>query len=291
MKVTFYGALIAVALALAAPLGMRAVHAQDVQFSSFAEMSSVVAEQNARIEQLEAHLASLSRTTTSGIVGDGCGCNGGSSCGACGCNDCCDQSMVYGGLEIVALKVFQSEGNYGNNDYQPGARIWLGAQRADGLGIRVRYFNYDQEIGGDNVLIENFDIELTDAWRLGNWDGILSGGFRYGEFIDDFGSVETYAAGITVGFQANRWVNDRFAIFAAVQESLLYGNDVGNDVDDVVFSITEIQLGVQANRCLNNGSTMFVRTGVEGQFYAQASDNDSEGLGLFGFFATVGVMR
>lgn len=292
MKVSFYGAIVAIALALAAPLGLRSAYAQDVQFSSFAEMSSVVAEQNARIQQLEAHLASLSRTTESGaIVGDG-GCDSKPGCGSCGgCDDCCNKAMIYGGAEIVALKVFQSGGIFGNNDYQPGARIWLGGQRDDGLGIRARFFDYTQTIAQEDIDIENFDIEMTDNFCLGYWNILVSGGARYTEYREENTGVNAFATGLTVGFQGNRALNDRLSLFASLQESIMFGNDVGSGFDDVTFTITEVQLGVQANRCLNSGATVFVRTGVEAQYYNGISNADSEMLGLFGFFATLGFQR
>lgn len=216
---------------------------------------------------------------------------------SCGCIEtCCDKSMTYAGLEIVALKVFQSEGNYGNNDYQPGVRIWAGVQRSDGLGVRVRWFDYTQNIGGEVVDIENLDLELTDAFSLGRWDGIVSGGLRYTEFQGDAGingdfDVDVFATGLTMGLQLNRYVTDRASIFASVQQSILYGNDIVNPIDDMVFSITELQLGVQVNRNLCSGATAFLRTGVEADMYTGVSDFDSENVGLFGIFTTVGVMR
>jgi hypothetical protein len=213
------------------------------------------------------------------------------------CEVCCDKSMTYAGLEIVALKVFQSEGLYGNNDYQPGVRIWAGIQRDDGLGLRIRWFDYTQSIAGDVVDIENLDLELTDAFDAGCWQGVVSGGFRYSEVSESVVIVggpatgtDTFASGLTVGLQLNRYLTDRASIFASVQESILYGNDIGIAADDIVFSITELQLGVQLDRNMY-GSTAFFRTGVEAQLYSAVSGTDSEDLGLFGIFATVGVMR
>jgi len=235
-----------------------------------------------RLEAAEKQLDALQQQVMSG---------GKESC----CDVCCDQSMTYAGFEIVALKVFQSEGNYGNNDYQPGARIWAGVQRADGLGVRIRWFDFTQSIGGEVVDIENLDLELTDAFSVGNWSGLISGGFRYTEFHGDAGAfgddnVNSFGTGLTVGLQLNRHLTDRASIFASIQESILYGNETTEPMDDIVFSMTEIQLGVQVNRCTNYG-TAFFRTGVEAQLYSAVSDGDSEDVGLFGLFATVGVMR
>ena len=276
MRIFLFGALLA--LVFGAGFGSQAnaeEYQTQAQFASTAEL----------IGRLEAAEAQINRLENSIATG------GGGKSDTCGCNECCDKTMSYAGLEIVALKVFQSEGNYGNNDYQPGVRVWAGAQRSDGLGVRVRWFDYTQSIGGDVVDIENLDLELTDAFSLGRWDGIVSGGLRYTEFAETTTPVDSFATGLTLGVQMNRDLNGRFSIFSAVQESLLYGNDIAAANDDITFSITEIQLGVQANRCMSGGATAFFRTGVEGQFYCAASDDDSESLGLFGFFATVGVMR
>jgi len=278
MRIFLWGALVAL-LSLGA--GFVAPQASAEEYGTQAQFAST-AELIGRLEAAEAQINRLESSITS---------TGGGSGDSCGCNDCCDQSMSYAGLEIVALKVFQSEGNYGNNDYQPGARIWAGVQRADGLGFRIRYFDYTQQIGGDTVDINNLDLELTDAFSLGNWSGLVSGGFRYTEFEDEFGDVDSFATGLTVGVQMNRALNDRLSIFTGLQQSVLYGNDIGNNSDDICFSITEVQLGVQANRCLGSGATAFFRTGVEGQMYFAASDDDSETLGLLGLFATVGLMR
>jgi len=283
MRINIWGALVAL---LAVGLGFAVSPAQaeetQAQFASTAELIG-------RLEAAEAQINRLENSLTS--------TGGGGGKESCGCNDCCDQSMIYAGAEIVALKVFESEGQFGNNDYQPGVRFWGGVQRCDGLGARIRIFDYYQTIGTDTIDINNIDLEITDTFQTCNWCGVISGGLRYSEVITQGQptpggpftpglGVASFGVGPTVGLQLNRHLRNDLSIFAALQQSLLYGNDPGSVTTATCFSISEIQLGVQANR-----GNLFVRTGIEAQQYYAVADSDSETLGLFGFFATVGVMR
>jgi hypothetical protein len=279
MRINLWGAICAL---VTLGLGFSA-SARAEEFASTAELIGRLEAAEAQINRLESAIANNN--------GGGCGCN--DSC----CDSCCDQSGWYGGAELVALKVHQTEGLHDDADYQVGTRLWLGAQRSDGLGLRLRWFDYTQLIEADEDLvdIENIDLELTDAFVLGHWSGLVSGGVRYTDYheIVDDGNTETNisATGLTFGLQANRALRGRLSLFAALQESIMFGDDRENDADNITFSITEMQLGLQVDRCLDNGGVMFARTGVEGQYYSGSSDFDSEGLGLFGFFLTVGVMR
>lgn len=304
MKISIYCAILAVAVALAASLGMRPAHAQDVQFTSLSHVSSVVAEQEARIHQLEAQLVSLSRLVeTSGMAGDG-GCADKSTCDDGCCDDgCCGCGGAFGSAEILFLKPFQSEGIYSDFNYRTGYRVAGGYQRSDGLGLRVSYFDYSQASGlGEFVDISAIDFELTSSINMGcNWNVVVGGGLRYLDYHSGFtappdpDSAATFAGyGPTVSAELTCRVSDRLSLFTRVRESIVLADGLqvnyDNDYQDTTGNVFEIQLGVQLNRDWN-GATLFARAAWEAQFYTSMDDADSESLALMGGVASIGLQR
>jgi hypothetical protein len=70
---------------------------------------------------------------------------------------------------------------------------------------------------------------------------------------------------------------------------MFYGKDVDGD-DFQTFTITEVQVGAEY-RCDLGSCCLFVRGGVEAQFWAGVSDDDTENFGLIGGFVGVGVRK
>ena len=175
------------------------------------------------------------------------------------CYPCATQSGATAGAEITWLKPFHSEGEAPGFDHDPAARLWVGYTGDQGLGVRARWFEYEN-LNPENVgvpfLIESFDltmvdVEVTDKFKLGHWEGLISGGLRYADY-KEFGFFDadqmTDSLGPVIGLELTRCVNDRWSLFGIARTSLQFA-DHGLDNDDPVtnlfFSITEIQLGAE----------------------------------------------
>lgn len=130
-------------------------------------------------------------------------------CDDCGkCDDCCAGS--YGGgffasAEMLFFKYMKADGvragNFSNNpsfgddsvtfDYSATPRLTFGYAGAGGLGIRARYWEFDQRgdarfpptgaaMGVDTWLL---DVEVFERVQMNDcWDVEISGGLRYNEF-------------------------------------------------------------------------------------------------------------
>lgn len=288
MKTTLFRTLaIVAAWALLAPLA--AVQAQDIQLASHAELNNVYA----RLAELE------SRIAASNVSGCGCAEAAGNGCGDC-CDDCCGCPGFVGGAEILWLKAFNSNTQFGDFNYDEGFRWWIGYQGANGLGVRLRGFDYTQNAAnGDVVDIQTTDFEIYDSFQLGcNWDVVVGGGLRYTDNrqVYDFLGVETqiFGTGPVVTAELYRHISDRAALFAIVHESIVAGdaNVVGGNVpgatDDTMF-ISEIQLGAQVHREYNGG-LLFARLAWEAQHYADTVDI-GESVTLMGVSLGAGLMR
>lgn len=104
------------------------------------------------------------------------------------------------GAEVVLLRPYHSEGDSPGFNFFSAPRVWLGYTGERGLGARVRWFNYQADNpGNDDSDISDLDItvldfELTDKFRLGHWNGILSGGLRYADYEEinnsDYSAME-----------------------------------------------------------------------------------------------------
>ena len=212
---------------------------------------------------------------------------------------------IVAGADLAFLKPFQSEGRAWGFDYQAAPRIWLGWSGENGVGARTRWFSFEGENpDGDMVKLQTttFDVELTDALKLGSkWDVVLSAGVRYAEYLEAwdvrFPEGITGSAGPVFGIELYRPIFGNTSVYFVGREAVMFGRFfdqhplvLGHE-EDLVYSITELQAGIQWDRHLSGTTSVFVRAGIEAQIWAGPSDLDTESFGLFGGTFSIGLAR
>ncbi len=281
MKTDFLRALAGLMLALAVSPGR--VVAQDTNLASATDMNHIYN----RLAELESRVAagSTSSGVTSGCVSDNC------------CEDCCQDGFIAGG-ELAWLKAFEGDGSFGDFNYDEGFRFWFGYQRADGLGVRFRYFDFDQEAGnGDEFDTTHSDLEIYDTVQIGyNWDLVVGAGIRYLDVsFASFGGLFTHSftgPGPVVTADLYRHISNRAALYAIGRESILVGNSdsFGFPNEDATLMVSELQLGLQLHRGWNR-ALLFGRVGWEAQYYHDLSDDTESPIALMGGVLSAGIMR
>jgi hypothetical protein len=272
------------AVALFAPLGWAS--AQDIQYASHAELNDLYS----RLAELESRVAATNVS--------GCGHEGHHD--SCWQDECCGCPGIVAGAEILFLKAYHGDGDFGDFNFDDGYRFWVGYQAAGGLGVRFRYFDFENEAdNGDIVDITHADFEIFDAVQLGcNWDLIVAGGVRYvdtyhndgeGDAADD---VRLFGPGPTISAELVRHVTHRAALYGIFRESIIVGDLWEDDVEfeDSTMAITEIQLGGQLNYEWR-GALLFGRAGWEAQYYHDLADDNETPLALMGAVFGAGIMR
>jgi hypothetical protein len=285
MKTDFLRALAGALLTLAVFTGSAA--AQDMHLASTTDMNNIYA----RLAELESRVAA-------GNMGSG---GGGGSCGAVDngcCDDCCKAGFIGGG-EVLWLKTFEGDGAFGDFNYDDGFRFWIGYQGAGGLGIRFRYFDFDQEAdNGDLFDTKHTDLEIYDTVQIGcNWDLLVGAGIRYLDINFSTTEGETLQSftgpGPVVTAELYRHISDRAALYAIGRESILVGNfrDDGTLQEDSTLMVSELQLGGQLHREMSSGALLFGRAGWEAQYYHDLSDDNETPISLIGVGFSAGIMR
>ena len=273
-------------LMVAALFAIPAASAQEAQFASLSE----------RLAEVEAELARYR-------AGESCEV----PCDSDPCWDCRTPGLV-AGADLIFMRPYHSEAQTPDYDFEPTPRVWLGWQRSDGLGIRARWFEYD---GTSNSTAPNiirdlnmltFDLELTDTFTLGaKWEGLFSGGLRYAHYeqirsttgANNFLEIDS-AYGLVLGVELYRPLRNNLYLFGLGRASAMYGTDVfanGIHSDDVTFFITELQGGAEYRREICGTTYVFARAAVESQYWAGVSNNDTEDIGLLGFYFSLGLAR
>ena len=214
------------------------------------------------------------------------------SCTSCannfGIGSCCGTWSAGG--EIVFLK---DHGNYGGtaDDSEAGYRLFVGYERNDGLGVTVRYFDYDNGDDADygNDLM-SLDLELTTNLEICNTQIMLSGGYRHAEVnLMDGYAIWNDLNGITFGIRAQRQIWCNLSAFAWLQDSFLFGNDDGNHHPTSHINWTQAQLGLQYDGCFG-GRNAWVRAGVEAHNLNASYDSYYyNSPGAFGYFVGAGL--
>jgi len=139
-----------------------------------------------------------------------------------------------------------------NPDLDATWRAWVGYQFCNGLGVRGRYWEFENEnfeglnpaIGGADRVFHNWDtwavdIEIIDSTKLGcHWDMTFGIGYRYVEYEESVGASVTATGaltqalrkeftghGLTASAEIRRQICHHFAAFANFRGSALFGDE------------------------------------------------------------------
>ncbi|MBN1591369.1 MAG: hypothetical protein JW888_17785, partial [Pirellulales bacterium] len=176
-------------LAAAAVLGATTAQAQLVALPE-TPSGAVTSSPIDRVAYLEQKMAHLESTVQN--------CQPVDSCGPCRSQVCCGNPGIIGGYDFVWLKphfsnavaygVFieggddDTEIDYGYpTDYENAPRLWLGYQGCNGLGARIRYWQFDQQILSQNL--------VSDATTTYYFEGFAASA---GAELDISGGIEMH---------------------------------------------------------------------------------------------------
>lgn len=274
--------------------------AEDVTFASHSELMAQLERQDTRLAELEATLPHGGCTS----------CCADSCCDGC-CDPCRRASGIIAGAELTFLKPHSTTGIQGlaqdlEFGYELAPRFWAGYQGCDGLGWRIRYWEFDHQQSAtvgpptfpitDSINYETYviDLEFVDSMCLGcYWDATFFAGFRYLEFSQqrlqalvlggvpvavDGNQFENSSIGLTVGGELRRSIGCGLAAFGNVRASVLMGDEdetaavlggwvpVDRELDNIYY-IWEAQLGAQWTRPLPTCGCWFVRAALEAQIW------------------------
>jgi len=239
------------------------------------------------------------------------------------CKDRC--AGIIAGTETVFLRPFASGGlletggaGAAQMNYNPSQRYWLGYQSADGLGARIRYWEFDRGAtgtGGTAIGVEfrNLDAEMTQAVDFKRWNLLFAGGLRYQETGANgaFGGVDLFESGfngvgLTFATQATRDLNrsGSLRMTMGARYSSIFGNTKGTifgapftNNDDLV-NIVELNIGPQYRRALRNGAYLTLGAGIEAQYYSNGIYNNGattfdgeHDVGFVGFASSIAITR
>jgi hypothetical protein len=222
---------------------------------------------------------------------------------------------LFGSIEITFLQpaisgvqsVFGSgTGRLLDTNYQTGIRYVLGYVSDSGLGVRGRYWSFDNNSDYAppfapavfGIHVQAADTEVTMAQRMRHWDLEVSGGLRYGKLeytnppltLYGPGTVKFEGVGPTASLNGRRCLgNSGLSLFGNVRGSLMIGdihtgsvllNIPAGSIEDEVMTVFENQLGVAWNYCLPNHMLLEVRTAWETQYWMNSTlEDDFYGIG------------
>lgn len=238
---------------------------------------------------------------------------------------------AYGGAEIIFFKPFGEAGTTpqqaiaesGADTFLPAWRLWGGWSDEDGLGARVRWWQYDQFASNADTLgttetrliFQKLDVEATQQVAFGSWDVMLSCGVTWiGNELnlgDGAGGPDRWrmdAAGVTAGIQAVRRSRrfEHWRWFGSAQGSGVFGNSLSQTATDpigtqpsTVGGILEFAVGPRWERAIGGGATAFAGGNAEAQYWMTGLGAIEDGLvpdgqgavGLVGLSINIGIRR
>ncbi len=184
------------------------------------------------------------------------------------CDYCCDQSSFLFQAEATFFKFLDQNGvedylgNDAEFDYEASPRLTLGYVGCDGLGVRLRYWEYDQNaisVAGQPISVDTYyiDLEGFQAIELGSCTSVeFSGGIRYNEFyMDRSGTRRDGFSGFggMLGIEARRDFGCNLSAYGRFRQVLLtddfFASGTSGDENDAIRANQEIALGVAYTNC------------------------------------------
>jgi hypothetical protein len=237
--------------------------------------------------------------------------------GALDCGGCCAAGGWDAAVELTLLKpVGASEINQ-HLGWELGAapRLWVGYTACNGLGLRARYWQFDQRttgtivgLFGDTPVRQAFDLDVVDLEVTTRspvglcWDLLLAGGLCYvhREYEQKDDVFITSAAqgdylGATVAAELRRPWGCGVSLYGTGRASVLIGDTdvlgfgMSTSVEDDIFAVFEGQLGLEWCRRLANGSQLYARLAGELQYW-DAGFPEDRSFGLAGLAVGLGLL-
>jgi len=214
----------------------------------------------------------------------------------------------------------ESDDGVRENDLNFAPRFTLGWMMAPGLGVRARYWEYEETWlaaeGGISTLgvdTKVFDVEIFKQLRYNDGFSLeLSGGFRWNEFdetMNDNGGIRSNhfrGSGLVAGLSARQMLASWASIYGTSRLALLLGDKTranvtsGNEtLYDTPTGMLELGLGIECGYKFCNGSRIYSRLGGEVQRWFNYSSNfdgtdenswtGSSDVGFVGLVAGIGI--
>ena len=226
----------------------------------------------------------------------------------------------------VRVGVGEADGEDAEFDYEITPRLTLGWVRNDGLGFRIRWWEFDHDgpaiEAGSFVSVDtyNFDFEIFDTFAVNcHWDLEIAAGIRYNDFeefnldaADDFRFNQFSGYGGVASAELRRCVGTNGALFVRARASILMDDKQIFNVDDdetqdvllrdVTVGTTELAFGYQYTRPICSGGCYFFKVQAEWQNWYNFSSGfeDTEeteqyagpaDVGFAGFGVAAGISR
>jgi hypothetical protein len=218
-----------------------------------------------------------------------------------GCDSCCCGGGWTVDAELLFLRYHREGGlgqtNVSEYDFEASPRLALGYVTCDGLGARVRYWEYNQDNNNNTESVDtyNIDLELFQEICVScNTTIEISAGIRYNDFDERRANVGLPAAaagntsfsayGGVIGVQVNR-DTCYGTLYARTRYAILMDDIHVNAVNGIDHKVdqTEVALGVSRDFCLA-GMAGSVHAGAEWWNWGEYSlADDSVGFGGFVF--------
>jgi len=211
---------------------------------------------------------------------------------------------MFGEVELMLLQYHRNGPRFANGDvfgFEFSPRVTLGYAGNDGLGARVRWWDYshaNNDVGNDRHYVDtyNVDLELSKAIDVTCKTTVeVFAGLRYNDFeeIHFTGGIYDRAAfsgwGGLIGLQVD---HDCLGgtVYARMRTAVLMGDASDDDLGtyfDSVREQSEIAFGYEIERCLANGAVLTLRAGTEMQYWPEyiidGVTDDTAGIGFGGF--------
>ena len=202
------------------------------------------------------------------------------------------------GLEAMALRPYQSNGNYDQNSYDFAGRGTLGYQFADGMFITASYFGYGTDVMGSNELtstqliqqeanmhgsyidlVVGQNFKPTETLKLSPYVGLRWGTFSegYGQQTNNFtlstavppvrtdistriqGDSNNFSGlGVVVGIDATRALGSNFSLYGTAKESVMFGTCDTSNVDYFYLAGSTTPVGTPTNNSNSSDRVLFV---------------------------------
>ncbi len=206
------------------------------------------------------------------------------------CSDCCGggSGSISATAEILFLRLHVAGGVGSTSsdefDFDATPRLTLGYTSCDGLGVRARYWDYDEDnFGGiEETAIDTYtlDFEVFQAIDVGCHTRVeFSGGIRHLDYFMDSdlnneNPISFDGNGLVVGLRVERDVCCT-TLYGQTRFSVIMGDIFVDDTLGIDHKLDQVEIEFGAARSLCLGSYhVTVNAGVQYSNWTQLADND-----------------